>query len=431
MSLAEFEAIDRDAATSPADPIALEARAHLRAQSNWDALPVLHDCQRALESRVLNGEFAGADFEALAREQIEGDQNAESFGERRLARALAVAFFARALQERASDADLWRQSARARIALDDRAGAQADFARAREISGETPDDWRAQARDFAEAGQVRAAAWANSRALSLEMPEKLSGKSLKDWLKARKTSARTDEDKLITLELACEWAPADTALLLQRARILRRLNLNDDALADFASAIALKPDRPRIYEERADHFAAKSYSYRANYHALAVADYRRALELRLAAGNIEDDGESLKSVGDTAATSGAWIRAFACYSAALERHGASSALFYARGQTYRVTREIIGSYAMPEYDAAFEDYLRAVKCGAAGEKSFDKSLLMVAAYLARRARRPSAHEQLEALLEARELLRARGVAAALTGAIIEAVAQELRPQSGE
>ena len=425
MSLAESQKLEADVAASPDDADAIEARAHFRAEENWDGLPVLEDCQRALELRVKNGEFADADFAALAREQIERDWNAKSFGERRLARAWVVAFFAGALQDQADDDDLWRESARARITLGDRAGAEADFARARQMSGETPEDWRAQAQDFAHAGQVRAAAWAQSRALALEMPE-LSGAALKGWLQSRKKTARTDEDKLITLELAYHWAPDDVNILLQRARLLRRLNLNDDAVADFERALELKPNSARIYQERADHFAAKSYSYHAKYHALAVADYTRALELRIAAGKVADDAGSLANLGDEAATAGASIRAFACYSFALERQPVSSALFYARAQTYKVTREYIGSYSMPQFDAAFADYLSAVQCGVCGEKSFDESMAMVATYLARRAQHVSAHEQLEALLEAREFVRKRGVEEALAATIMAAVAEQLR-----
>lgn len=420
--------LDAAVAASPDAPIPLETRAHFRAETAWNGMPVAHDCQRALELRRKLGEFADADFAALAREQIECGLSAKSFGERRLARARAVAFFAMALRERADDDKLWRESARAHITLGDRAGAEADYARARKISGETPADWRAQADDFARGKNVRAAAWAHSRALALEMPEKLSGAALNQWLQTRNKAEKIDKEKLVKLELACDWAPKDAQLLLRRARLLRRLNLKEDALEDFNRALQLKPKSARIYEERAAHFAEKSYSYIAKYHAMAVADFARALELRIQSGNMADDAQVLANLGNKM-NGGCY--AYACFSVAMTRHGESSALFYARAQTYKVTRETIGSYPMPQFDAAFEDYLRALNCGAKGGEPFDQSLLMVAAYLAGRARRLSAHEQLEALMETRELLRGRAVADALIGAIMDATQRTIAEFQGQ
>lgn len=236
--------------------------------------------------------------------------------------------------------------------------------------------------------------------------------------------------RLAWWNLAVEAAPDDPNWRIERGRCLANEDYEAEALEDLARAIALAPDDPKIHETRA------RLNITGNWWDMETGkagDHARAIRLRIAAGQIVDTPEYLKSQGDRLRaffrTAKQRERAYAFYSLALETRPRWPELYLARAHALDPRSSGLKLHRvwlfMPkepdEEQAAYFDYARAL----ALDGSLDEARAKIIEHLTRTLKRATAHEQIEALLEARRELVEFGIAPGLVGEIIGEVGRAL------
>ncbi len=234
------------------------------------------------------------------------------------------------------------------------------------------------------------------------------------------------------LHLATESAPDDPRWLLQRAWRLRGENYRA-AIDDLTRAIALAPDDPRGYEMRAKVTLSVGDVWWNNApdSPMPAADHLRALRLRTARGQIADDAAELAEQGDQLIprfpqeNERARARAHAFYSLAIEREPDNANYYLARARTIDTLSEAqveIGeSVAQKDARGAHPDYRRAL----ALNPSLTIARAKIIEHWTQELKRDTAHEQIEALLNARQLLSSAGIDVATARAIIAEVERAL------
>lgn len=234
------------------------------------------------------------------------------------------------------------------------------------------------------------------------------------------------------LHLATESAPDDPRWLLQRAWRLRGENYRA-AIDDLTRAIALSPDDPRGYEMRAKVTLCLGDNWwnTAPDSQMPAADHLRALRLRVASGQIAGDAANLAAQGDKLIsrfpqeTERARARAHAFYSLAIERESDNPKHYLARARTIDTFSECQIEAKEPAYPpasrGAHPDYLRALALNQISEVARVK----IIEHWTRDLKRETAHEQIEALLNARQSLTSTGLEVATADAIMSEVERAL------
>ena len=237
--------------------------------------------------------------------------------------------------------------------------------------------------------------------------------------------------------LAVENAPDEPKWWARRGRFLANARHRGDfysheALRSYERAIALAPGDARLYEARAKIYHDPAWWVESPDGRGAAANYRAAMRLRIGAGQIEISAAVLRAQGDQQLQRApgsscvqpdyCYARAHAFYTLALEADPDDATLYLARIETLKASPlgELLGSLwpATSKYptelEAAFEDYVRAL----ALDQTLQVARTKIVAHLAQTSRRDTAHQQIEALLEARQTLLDAGIEAELASAIV-------------
>ena len=202
---------------------------------------------------------------------------------------------------------------------------------------------------------------------------------------------------------------------------------HETAVKSLAHAIALAPNDPYGYEARAK---VRDDGKWCNHEDSVSHDYVQAIRLRIAAGQINGAPEYLAARG-ARLTKGAFL-AHAFYSLAIEGNPKIAAWYLARA---RLLLSLCPAPAPsfqqpaiePETHLAHADYLRALSLGAA----LDEVRVPIIEYLVLTSLRPTAHEQIEALLNAHQTLLNAGINATLASEIIAEVERALPRDANE
>ena len=392
-------------------------RAKFLAETTWDAIAVVDDCARIMALRERSGELNGADCARIGREWADkaGEKRElgvvhyeGNFGKLRFVRAMAVVCFGRALRAEPDNAALFVERARQWAHIGQRERAEADLDRARDLTGETIESWRIRASLMALMGEEIAAGQAFACAVRL-------GVASGEWSGARDAClARSVEpelpryQQLAWLDYAVENAPADVELRLERARWHDERSHKDAAREDYDRAIALRPDDAELVEARAAHQS------RFGDNELALTDYESAIRLRLALGLWDDDAKSLKKHAKSYHQKN-WLKSVAIYGVAIERAPRDHSLYLGRARLLEKPTYFLFPLADDApLGRAGLDWLRAL----ALQPQLETPRRAIVIELAESARRPTAHEQLEALLATRQMLRDNGLTDELANRII-------------
>ena len=421
---AQLAQLDAAIAAAPDDADALEARARFRARTTWPWQPVLADCAAALRARVARGEFAVADHAVLAGDWFERGARARSFDERKFARAMALAHCESALRFAPTDGDLWRLRARICIVLGERPRAEADFERARELDGDNAQSYLEQAYYFEQSEEFDAARDAFDIGLMMKLDDG-SWPGNAQWCLARASNEKLPGyQRHAWLDWGVENAPNDIPLRLARSRLLRGRNIAA-ALADLDFALQIAPRDPALYRARAELYLNWWSLDEKERFRRASADYAAQLRLQIAAGLEPSDAQMLADIeaieGRDTGEKIEMVRRHARFSVALELAPHDAPIHVKRG----ISAWPQLGYEMPTIDdvelAPLFDFLRAF--GVA--PSLQSARQLAASLLKRYCWRESAHQQIEALLEARELLREFGLSAPLVAEVMSAVEAKL------
>ena len=250
-----------------------------------------------------------------------------------------------------------------------------------------------------------------------------------DYLPCARNGRIPEYRQLAWWNFIIEVAPDDANLRRARARWLSLRDFNAAALTDISRAIELSPHDPALYETRAkigDHNDWWNLAPESNS---KTADYLRAIELRIAAGQISDAPAKLRARGDYNSRFVPGIdpiyvnpcaRARAFYTLAIAATPDDATLYMARARAGRAYVDIyICNNESP--DIAYLDYVRAL----ALDSDLGKARAGIVDYLRNNTRRPTAHQQIEALMQAREQLVEAGVDAATATEIISEVERAL------
>lgn len=411
---AQLAAFDAAVAASPDDAQALEARANFLAATTWEFAPVLRDCRAALALRLTSGELADAQHSDLARAWVARLKTTDTSGERKFARAMAIAHFGHAMQNDEFDAELWTARARLWAAVGERERAESDFETARQISGESAHSWLDQALCFERLLQWDAAYDAYFRALRVGAKQ---GHWTLDAATCLAKAAREETPayrRRAWLDAGVESEPDNADLYLARAQVLQRENLAG-AEQDYERALALRPDDPDIYEARARSGVLW-------HHSTNVRDYETAVRLRVQSGEIAREVSALTTLAKAVKLRekpghlSDILHAIAFYGVAIELAPHSHSLYLARAKLRAKVRP--HRFENPDLlDTADEDWIRAL----ALKPDLPDARRSLVEDLAESAYRATAHEQLEILLSLRELLCARGLTNELSQLILAEV----------
>lgn len=372
------------------NPEIFSARAKWRAQSGWNFALVLEDCRAARTLSSTN--------DLSAWEQLESEST--NFGEAQWARANLVAGLDDALKREPSKATLLWRRAQTLARAGDASGARADCDALREIEGETTAYFQTLAPVLHLAGDWPGACDAAKQALSLQIEAgELSGEV--DELIALSETESPRYKRAACLNLAVERAPLETRPLLARAAFFARWPERvEEAAADYNRAVEIAPHDPQVWEARGAFRV-----HRENWD-VALDDFYQAVQLRIDSGEVARDATVLKARGDAIRAGRKrvdydagfvlWAHCHAFYSHAIETQPARHDLWLARAILKRDISARNG-------DWPFDDYLEAL----ARKSSLKSARRFVEDTLVQRAQLDSAHERLEALIEARTLLESK------------------------
>ena len=420
--LAELAQLNAQIAADPANNRARMKRGMLRAKLGADVEDLVEDCEflAARPAALHSSQLVG-----MGRSRLRSARRKENVNPENWTRAMGAACLLLALKQQ-PDADKW--VSRATIIkicqMDDgEAMWQAFEDGTDEDEDETPEMWRTLALVFAVCHNMSIAAGVASRALEIEIDEGL----WPDWQAG--VPERITDHKLSMHEqwgwlyLWVETAPNDLNRLMQRASWFQNQGRHRDALKDFDRAIELQPAEPKWWERRGAHRRNRPFDEK-NPIALIFADYAGALRARLKAGKT-DLSEVLPARGDAlmcnaARDSNHAFRAHACYSLALEKR-TDARLYLRRAATMEFCGGGQNAHSSAERAESYADWTRALALDA----NLDKARAGIVKYLAQTLARPTAHERMEALLDARQDLMQGGVAASLASAIVGEVERTL------
>ena len=340
--------------------------------------------------------------------------------ERRYSQAMAASYLNVALECAGLKANGLSPQLSWELARSDDRGAAAILERARQNPGANPDFWRALAVvcaiiEGSQSGASAHAHWLRAQeerpALALELDTHASGKIPK-------------YQRLAELDVAVAQAPDDALLRRERAQWLSWCGSKARALSDCDALVALRPDDPQNYEMRArirwsrdrTRDTRMPLAETTERHDAILTDYLRALELRVEAGEFANEARALKTHGDALKKSSHHFderhRAFAFYTLALRVAPDDAALYTGRAQMLA---------ALNHKSAALSNWARALTIS----PHLKRPRAALLKFLVQTIKRDSAHEQIEALLEARGELEGAGLDAATASAIIAEVERAL------
>ncbi len=265
---------------------------------------------------------------------------------------------------------------------------------------------------------MSSASWAYRQALLVAVGARI--RQIPASFCARRARRLTRENyiRLALWDMAIEHEPDNPRWHAGRGQFLRRENNFRAATKSLTRAIALAPDQPYFYETRAKMRDVGQWWGREES---ASHDYAQALRLRIAAGQIAGSPEYLAAQGARLSQERQLqrgLRAHAFYSLALEAQPQAD-WFLARAQVL-LSHCIDPGLALmnlglpSEFELAHADLL----CALALDATLHQARAEVVKYLIQTLARPTAHEQIEALLEARGQMRDFGLNADLAGAIL-------------
>ena len=293
-------------------------------------------------------------------------------------------------------------------------------------------DWQVWAMALSVARGYVSGAWAQAQAIRVG----LRGHHRRipaPWYarRARRTN-QEDYEQLAWWDLAVECESDNPKWHAARGRFLSDQGFERAAREAYTRAIELAPDEPYFYEARAKtHQGRTSNPPYWDLETGMAGDYARALELRVAAGQLSGAPAALAAQGDRLRAAKTHYfrrqaRAYAFYSLALGARPGAPLWHLRRAQVLLLP---YGNYLPPpghaalgrEFRCAHEDFVRAL----ALEPSLDEARAGIVTFLRLSLPRPSQHEQIEALLGARQELIDAGLAPDLAGAIVAEVAAKL------
>ena len=403
---------------APTNPSARMRRALLQAQAGAGVAELVEDCEGFVRISFVNHTArlvkAGSQYWRTVRRKESADP--ENFQ-----RAMTAAYLLIAL-ELQPDAAIWvsRATVISLCQMDDREAMWQFIEDAiDEDEDETPQMWRALALVFAVVGGLKFAAELSKRALEWEIDDGL----WPDWQAgvATRTTSRDVplHEQLAWLDLQVESAPTNVNHLWERAHWFERQDRLNNALADFDAAVRLRPQEADAWEKRGVHRLRREFDDK-NPIDSAFADFRQALCLRL--GNPQQTRiETLQRKASRFLTGASteradFFRAHACYSLAIEKRP-SAQLYLQRANTMFYRSRMNYERWAAESEQAYCDYARAL----ALDETLIEARAGVVVYLKRLrhgVQHPTAHQQIEVLLEARAELLDFGVAHTVTGEIM-------------
>ena len=407
--IAALEKLDAAIEAAPA-PQNWSKRAHFWAQFPDELSRVIEDC-----SRVLGGMKTWGYEESLISMGAHSwrFRNARSdSAQRRYSQAMAASYLNLALECAGLKENILPPQISWQLASSDDAEAAAILENARQNPDTNPDFWRALAIVCAmsEGPQSGASAYARWLRAQDERPALTVELNNAVWHKIPK------HQRLAELDVAVGEAPDDSVLRRERAKWLSWCGLKERALEDCDVLVSLRSDDPQSYEMRARIQLARSrpipQSEVTEHHDLILADYLRALELRVEAGEFANELRVLKAHGDALKKASPHLderyRAIAFYTLALRLAPNDAALYLGRAQMLE---------ALGHETGVLSDLTRALAI--APHLKRPRSALIK--FLVLSVKRTSAHEQVEALLQARAQLINAGLDAATATAIIAQV----------
>ena len=237
-------------------------------------------------------------------------------------------------------------------------------------------------------------------------------------------AGNADYQQLAGWNLVVEAAPGEVRWWVSRAGWRKKRHDYGGSRADFTRAIALAPDDATLYEKRAD-VSRQAHWWDLTPDSLgAAADDARALRLRIKSGEYGGTSAQLAKQGAQlkARLKGRHrARAYAYYAVAIELEPDKARYYLGRAQTLDMP-PLRGRGAIEaQLEAAHRDYLHAL----ARDETLHEAREAIIQYLSQTLARPTAHEQLEALLQARDLMIEMGVDANLASEIIVEVGRVL------
>lgn len=421
MSLAESHEFDAVAA-SPDDADALEARARLRAQSKGGASDAVADYVAALRLRLRAGEFAARELGERGRASRPNNIWDVAQSELRWQRARAIAFFTLALEEAPDDNATRLLRARLWGEIGDRARAKADLEAAGAAAAHSlPTGALAEAGIFFDSWELIAATYTARVELKTELAQGLFGPDILANARTARRKRAPYHVQLAWLDLAVEAAPDNIETRLMRGKLLAMRSEREAALADFGHAERLRPEIAEIYRARGNALLGAAWWSSGEAHDEASANYARAIRLDIAAGKLAANASAIAARAAQSPPRGTnsygYVFGHALYTVALEYAPDDAALYVARARV--LEWPIIARVTRPEAQrgAACRDNVRALGLDA----TLAAPRASIVRYLSARARRASSHQQIEALLEARELLTGFGLSAELTAQIMAEV----------
>lgn len=239
--------------------------------------------------------------------------------------------------------------------------------------------------------------------------------------------------QLTWLNLAVERANGDCRYLVERGLWHSRHPAQQhaeadhaEAFADFALAIELWPNDPRPYEARAMIHEGLQW-WDITLQEGTSADYARALRLRVKAGQFSGEPAALAARGARLwpavqkRSFSARVRAYAFYSLAIESDPNQADFYCARARLLQAHLPPDREDSWPQIEAAYPDWRRALALDA----TIDEARAQIVDYLIQTFKLETGHEQIEALLNARQSLVSEGIDAATANDILAQVARAL------
>lgn len=225
------------------------------------------------------------------------------------------------------------------------------------------------------------------------------------------------------LDIAVAEAQGDKEILLRRAKWWNSIEGGgrDCVLLDCELAIARWPDEPECWEARGQQLLHDD-GYLTD-DTSGYADFARAVGLRVASGEVAGDAQSLRERGDACKAGYDFNRnalAHACYTVAIDQAPGDATLYLARARAIS-WNDVFSQHPAAHLKLSFDDTVRALSL----DKNLDEARVQIVEYLVQTLTRPTAHERMEALLQARQSLMDAGVAPALANEIIGEVERAL------
>ena len=440
---AELQELNAAIAAAPDDGEPYERRARLRAQTDCELSLVVADCESSLRVHLQAALATNKAGLPKLRERILGNgkdywksnKTVRTILGERLCKAKAVAAFSVVL-EFSPDLQSWRAKRPADWSvapwLHEIAALDLNDLPASWLQG-TPEDWEVLALALGVIYGYVTAAKAFTHALRIaakwrhrQIPAR--------WYARRARRFQTESYRQLGWwNLAVESEPDDPQWLVRRAQFFNRRHHHKAAERDMARAIALAPDEPHFYELRAKLCPCERWWDLSEGAISPAADMKRAIELRLARGQFSGAPAALLAQAEKfkatlfnfKRSERERPRAYAYYSLAIEARPDDAALYLARAALAEPVFDIAvlldAAFNYQVCPGAYPDYIRAL--------ALDPTLVQAGAaivkYLSHALKDDTHHQQIEALLDARQTLRDRGLDESLVSAMLAEVERHL------